>query len=993
MATIVTRSGKGSPLTHAEVDANFTNLNTDKLELSGGTMTGNLSFGDNDKAIFGAGSDLQIYHDGLHSYISDQGEGRLRLAASDKIQFYTADLSTKYAEFTASGAAELRYANATKFATTSTGVDITGTLTSDGLTVDGVSTFTSNIFISHNVTPLIRLEDTDTALDFDLLTAGSSATIRTKNGSYPLLLQTNENDRIKIAGNGDISFYEDTGTTAKFFWDASAERLGIGTTSPSALVDISKSGTGDYSTLKLSNTGASGRKYELGVGGSGTGNYAGKFYVYDSTAGQPRFSLDSSGNVGIGTISPDNSLHISYTDSTAYSDATHDAGIQIENTDTTTNSFSQLHFRTGNSDSYIRNIREGDNLASLAFLTDDGGATGDVGEAMRIDSSGNVGIGTSSPSELLEVSANTGAAIKITSTDTGLLTGETIGSIKFESNDASGTPPHTSGQIDVIAEDDFGRGAMAFSTGRNLDFQEAMRIDSSGRVGIGTSSPAVPLHIDMGTDNNALYIQSSDQFANIGLIDGSGSGKIIMDSGELSFTTGGDATTSFLGSSERMRIDSNGQVGIGTSSPAAPLEVDGGSDIAFFTGTNVRLKIQNPSTGVLQLNSAGAGDSLSFATVDTERMRIDSSGNLLVGKTTADSGATAGIETNDNGRLNATRNGSIAGVFNRLTSDGDIVQFRKDGTTVGSIGVRANDNLYINSPHNGIEFTNTDFRPVDGNGDRLDGTTDIGDADNRFKDLYLSGGLRGDTTFKNNAGTTEYARFDSSGNLLVGKTSVGLSGEGSYFQADGAIVGTRDPSLTTDAVFYANRLVDDGNLFNFYKDGTSVGSIGSTVISSVRYMYIAGSSSQPCGIGFYANGIFPVTDTGAGADNSKDLGSAGYRWDDVYATNGTIQTSDRNEKQDIAELTDAEQRVAVAAKGLLRKFRWQDAVEEKGDEARTHFGIIAQDLQAAFEAEGLDAGDYAMFIHTTWTDEETGEERSRMGVRYSELLAFIIAAI
>ena len=47
MATIVTRSGKGSPLTNTEVDSNFTNLNTDKLELSGGTLTGNLSFGDN----------------------------------------------------------------------------------------------------------------------------------------------------------------------------------------------------------------------------------------------------------------------------------------------------------------------------------------------------------------------------------------------------------------------------------------------------------------------------------------------------------------------------------------------------------------------------------------------------------------------------------------------------------------------------------------------------------------------------------------------------------------------------------------------------------------------------------------------------------------------------------------------------------------------------------------------------------------------------------
>ena len=128
-------------------------------------------------------------------------------------------------------------------------------------------------------------------------------------------------------------------------------------------------------------------------------------------------------------------------------------------------------------------------------------------------------------------------------------------------------------------------------------------------------------------------------------------------------------------------------------------------------------------------------------------------------------------------------------------------------------------------------------------------------------------------------------------------------------------------------------------------------------------------------------------------DNVRDLGTVSQRWDDVYATNGTIQTSDRNEKQDIDVLSAAETAVAQACKGLLRKFRWKDAVAEKGDAARIHFGIIAQDLQAAFEAEGLDAGNYAMFIHSTWTDEETGEERSRMGVRYPELLAFIIAAL
>jgi len=154
------------------------------------------------------------------------------------------------------------------------------------------------------------------------------------------------------------------------------------------------------------------------------------------------------------------------------------------------------------------------------------------------------------------------------------------------------------------------------------------------------------------------------------------------------------------------------------------------------------------------------------------------------------------------------------------------------------------------------------------------------------------------------------------------------------------------------------------------------------------------------------------------ADNSIDLGTNPYRWDDIYATNGTIQTSDRKEKQDIEELSDAEHRVAVAAKGLLRKFRWKSTVAEKGDAARIHFGIIAQDLQAAFEAEGLDAGRYAMFIISTWwetietytdddgveqtrtvtydTAEEAPEgavERTRMGVRYPELLAFIIAAI
>jgi hypothetical protein len=234
-------------------------------------------------------------------------------------------------------------------------------------------------------------------------------------------------------------------------------------------------------------------------------------------------------------------------------------------------------------------------------------------------------------------------------------------------------------------------------------------------------------------------------------------------------------------------------------------------------------------------------------------------------------------------------------------------------------------------------------------------------------------------------------RIDSSGNLFVNQTSTGdyTTTVGSSFRSSGFSTHTAD----ANAALLLNRLTSDGEIAIFRKDNTTVGSIGVSSTTGLEYMYIGSGAVGLLFDEYGTDGIRPFNTNGTLRDNAIDLGSSTARFDDVYATNGTIQTSDLNEKQDIEALSEAEQRVAVAAKGLLRKFRWKSAVEEKGDDARIHFGIIAQDLQAAFEAEGLDAGDYAMFIHSTWTDEETGEERSRMGVRYSELLAFIIAAI
>jgi hypothetical protein len=196
-------------------------------------------------------------------------------------------------------------------------------------------------------------------------------------------------------------------------------------------------------------------------------------------------------------------------------------------------------------------------------------------------------------------------------------------------------------------------------------------------------------------------------------------------------------------------------------------------------------------------------------------------------------------------------------------------------------------------------------------------------------------------------------------------------------------------STTSNAPMFINRHASDGQLIQFRKASVSVGSIGTPGNGDV---YI---SSGNIGLLISGSGtvdVYPCDDNGSARDNVADFGQVGARWDDIYATNGTIQTSDRNEKQDIEELSEAEQRVAVVAKGLMRKFRWKDKVAEKGDNARTHFGIIAQDLQDAFIAEGLDAGDYAMFTSSTWTDDD-GNEQTRLGVRYNQLLAFIISAI
>jgi len=862
------------------------------LKDGGATVTADVSFGVNDKAIFGAGSDLSIYHDGLHSYIEDSGTGRLHFKSNSYI-FYNAAGTERAIDFLENDEVRLYFDGSEKLATTITGVDVTGALTSDALTVDGDGTFsatnpTVDIKATNgNDASLILMETTGN--DFGANGANGFRS-RYDGGDNALYIQsgaeTTIRNRIKVdRDTGDISFYEDTGTTPKFFWDSSTERLGIGNSSPTTALDVTGTITSDGLTVDgdgvVGTFSSSNNNTVLRVKGNGATNGGaigststddlvllsgltekmriqnnGDISFYEDTGTTAKFFWDASEeNLGIGTTSPDRAIKI-------HKD----------------NAYVWLADAAGGNVGFLGGSGANDGLVRLYEGT---GHTAKVEIHSNADSyfnGGNVGIGTSSPSTILQVTGNSTSRNTIVSNFT--LDGGT-----------SVANPY----------DGFGFGINFI--GR--DYGNAVR--------------------NYASINTVMLDQSSS----------SGGGDAGFESGLSFYTNGGGASDT--DPSERMRINSDG---------SCRWTPDG----------------TNPD------------------------MTLDASGNLLVGTTTTyPAGAgVSGAFIESLGRIEASRASAPAIRANRNTTDGDIVEFRKDGTTVGSIGA-SQGSLYSGSGDVGLLYRSSfnAIYPSDSSGSfTKDNSIDLGGSTQRFKDLYLSGSIHGDVKFENNAGTTEYARFDSN-NLLVGKTSADNTTQGIRLLGSAGFASFVRAGAEPIVV---NRLTDDGDLIEIRKDGATVGSIGANSSAA----YFVGTAH---GLIMHTGDVRPCTNTGANDDNSLDLGASFARFADIYATNGTIQTSDRNEKQDIAELTDVEQRVAVAAKGLLRKFRWKDAVAEKGDEARTHFGIIAQDLQAAFAAEGLDAGDYAMFISSTWTDEETGEERTRMGVRYSELLAFIIAAI
>jgi len=150
--------------------------------------------------------------------------------------------------------------------------------------------------------------------------------------------------------------------------------------------------------------------------------------------------------------------------------------------------------------------------------------------------------------------------------------------------------------------------------------------------------------------------------------------------------------------------------------------------------TNLNTQLQNQA-GVFNIQTLRDDASLATSLVSIDH----STGNVLVGKTST-AVNTQGIQLGADGRFYATSDGAESAVFNRKTSDGVIASFRKDNTTVGSIGV-SSSRIYIAPPTGyGIKVAGNDVRLVTTGGANSDNTLDLGVSFARFKDLYLSGG-------------------------------------------------------------------------------------------------------------------------------------------------------------------------------------------------------------------------------------------------------------
>jgi len=307
---------------------------------------------------------------------------------------------------------------------------------------------------------------------------------------------------------------------------------------------------------------------------------------------------------------------------------------------------------------------------------------------------------------------------------------------------------------------DAGTGSLKFQYGTS----DGVVFDSSGKVGIGTTSPASLLHLESDTPVTTLrdtsaYSAGTGPYIQFQGLDSGSTNRVFgqiyglsngSNSGELAFYTRNSGSTG-----ERLRITSAGNVGIGTSSPSHKTEIVSSSDADLLqiqstaSANNTLLRLGISGNDAIINGSGGSTGNLAFKTYGTERMRIDSSGNLLVGTTDSqlfDNTSGSGLCYRPSLSLDIAREStsstSTAILLNNTGVDSRYITFRKDGTDVGSIGVLT-DRIYLAGANEGIAIDDdlNALIPSEETGAARDNASDLGSSGARWRNLYLSGGV------------------------------------------------------------------------------------------------------------------------------------------------------------------------------------------------------------------------------------------------------------
>jgi hypothetical protein len=376
-------------------------------------------------------------------------------------------------------------------------------------------------------------------------------------------------------------------------------------------------------------------------------------------------------------------------------------------------------------------------------------------DRMVLTNSGNLGIGTSSPVTKLGVAGN------------AIFSGATP-YISLAYNQSGATPNYwelSAGGVATLANIGTGtNGVWRFVGGAGSEF---MRLDSSGNLGIGTSSLASKLVVSNGSNKNLEVQPGATTY--LFAYDRTASDYLNLDIGGqiLIFSTDNGA--------ERMRLDASGNLGIGTSSPSQKLTVNGSANLA---GRGSSFAFMTPDW---RMYNTSSGNAFVWDDYTTERMRLDASGNLIVGSTSA--------LTSASGRGNITVNGTDAVLaFGNSNSSAGYIYAASTNLEISAASTR-----YINFLTNGSERARIDSSGLLTVGNTSpagssqitaygasNGQIAVQNSTNWSRllqnagDLYIDngvGGSTGNTIFRGSSSTIELMRLDSNGNLLIGRTT------------------------------------------------------------------------------------------------------------------------------------------------------------------------------------------------------------------------------